>query len=527
VCDGDAEREKTHSFKRKFFFLSTREEKRRKRRSASKTVCFFLCRIFFFIEKKFFLHAHEIQQVSRFVLFPFRSIQVTFEKKNITMSSRDQKKFDSKEKGRYDPRDDKRVGSGDKKNQKCIERDTYYTRNNINLLVNQGNNGYVVPQFEPQYVYWVARQWPAGVDKKRFFTTITDALAAVAALGPSVLAAVRPVIWVAPGDYRAEGVLQLVSNIALRSWGGERSTFIAGLSWIPSFGINAPQAGLTEAVTVNGFSAGLADLVVDYSFKNSGFALFEIYDSFWAAGLNVIGNPANFLTEAIARNTDFLGGVFRVADVGAFTFVSGEIAPAEGNVLISVVFDAVFVAVGVFGQVEQTGSGNVFYTGVRIGAGLTVFAPDLIISPPVAVLRGSTVYGVIFAGANTIVDTLYSAWEELSGEGRVERSIDADPTVLPVYTVTVPGETVTLALDPPTAGQYQIVVHPQNALAIDTNPLIDSRTETSFDITTSGATPAGAAYSFTFLQSSLASSALQALGAAKSAAAKAQRRKQL
>jgi hypothetical protein len=348
-------------------------------------------------------------------------------------------------------------------------------------------------------IFWVAKSWPFDVSNdNQFFTRITDAINAARMLGPDKLQANRPAIYVAPGVYSDEGVIDLLSNTGLFSWGTGRSTFVAGFRYTPATGINTNQAGNIEAVTVEGFSitsgmAPIGTISVDYTSKNNNLALAEFRRMFALSG-TFTGNPNNTATQVNLIETLWSGQV-TVSNMGFLrttesTFNNGLevglLGGADGVALI----DTTTVSGG--NLVRREGSALLF--AVRV-------AGNLVNERGFTSLRGSTVTGEIQSQSNiSIVDARVSQWGSISGPGAVNRTVDSQPFSMSTVAIGNGMTNMPLAV-PYTNANYSVNVVPANAAAVNTNPAVVNKAAGS--VTFFGQNiPADSEYSVNIVQAS-------------------------
>jgi hypothetical protein len=348
-------------------------------------------------------------------------------------------------------------------------------------------------QFEPDYVFWVARSWPAGADPARFFTSITAAIAAAAPLVPtppppppaSRPGFPSPVVVVAPGDYTAEGPIALASGVSVVAWGDLRATYLlAGLTWTPGVGINAPVAGVTEFVTVEGFTV-LGDVAVDMKRKPAVgvLVLIDIRNCFVTGGASVSGVPGN-ATEFVSTATEWAldsANIHRVE-------IAGVVQPVfEGGAVDQQLF------IGALGTARLQGltvGGGCVVTSGAVQAYACDFSIDFIVEAGSALLRGCRVADRIVAvAAGSYVDARDSSWTRLQGAGAIDRSIDTRPTA-----VSVPegqnATPVSFAV-PYREAAYAVVLTPLNAAAAASQAYVAGATPSGFTLATLASSGAG------------------------------------
>jgi hypothetical protein len=112
-----------------------------------------------------------------------------------------------------------------------------------------GPTGPFGPQFEPARTLFVAQSWPAGADPLVFFTSIQAAINQAATLNPVTANHVNVVVFA--GTYNEN--LTLVSNVNVMGMASaiNQSVNVLSATWLPAQGLNAPQANLTEGLSLS------------------------------------------------------------------------------------------------------------------------------------------------------------------------------------------------------------------------------------------------------------------------------------
>jgi hypothetical protein len=177
------------------------------------------------------------------------------------------------------------------------------------------------PYFAPARTLFVAKSWTPGVDPTVYFTTISAALLQSATLNPTDTNRVTIQVW--SGTFSES--LTLVSNVDLAGITGQVGAWEldGNITWLPSQGINAPQAALTEAISIDSCfqSTTATSCTIDSTGKTGGSVQIYISESsiqgFTCTGRNAVGGASDnffifngtiFNTPSNSIWTDWLAG---------------------------------------------------------------------------------------------------------------------------------------------------------------------------------------------------------------------------
>lgn len=273
--------------------------------------------------------------------------------------------------------------------------------------------------FAPGRTLFVATSWPTGADPDVYFTDVPSALAAAAALSPAPDVNNPALIVLHPGIYSAP--VTLVSNVHLIGHNVRGCSITGSVTYAPSVGVNAAQAGLFERVYM-GFMSITGAVSVDCTAKSAiGVGTtFDCRNVDLSGSLTHRGRALSGGQDTFETWVGVHGGSSWSFDGSVPLFYGGVQLGAPAVTIANCAFGASMLGTRVFGTINLvntralTGDGGNKFVNVNVD-GTSVFGP----------VQGSKV-GVVSVAAGGIADLRgaeYFTASNLQGAGAIDRSI--------------------------------------------------------------------------------------------------------
>jgi hypothetical protein len=328
---------------------------------------------------------------------------------------------------------------------------------------------------DPARTLFVALSWPAPVDPTTHFASIAAAYTASVALNPT---AANPVeILVYPGTY--PDPITAVSNVHLVGTGQQRAVNVTGpITWTPSAGVNAPQAGTEEDLNVT-FITFTAPWLVDATAADAVGAAF-VFRGVILRGLTYNAGPSLHDASLIFASVLMGGAPYTFDNVGQMNFLASRTRALTftGGTSFNIAGGTGLGSITLSGTATGTISGITEFGAVNVGAGCSVTIAGCNITAPVTVAAG---------GSADVRGSNFNGDVNLVGPGTINRNTLATsfgPTALGanavVFAVPYPNGTYNVALQPTAGPANGVTVTGKTGAGFTINDSVGGNT---FDVT--------------------------------------------